>query len=149
MKIVTARVSNGCFKNGGVMMDLFNGTIRSLENTLNYATAKHQAISDNISNVDTPNYKSKAVVFKNVLNDSLSNQIETKRTNSKHFSFSQHTKSYQTISRQNTTFNHNGNNVDMDKEMTDLAKNQIYYQGLVDRINGKFSSLQTVIRGGA
>lgn len=45
-------------------------------------------------------------------------------------------------------YSHNGNNVDIDKEMAELAENQIYYNGLVDRINGKFGSLQTVIRGG-
>jgi flagellar basal-body rod protein FlgB len=32
--------------------------------------------------------------------------------------------------------------------MADMAENQIYYEALVDRLNGKFNSLQTVIRGG-
>ena len=32
--------------------------------------------------------------------------------------------------------------------MTDLATNQIYYNALADRLSGKFSSLQNVIRGG-
>ncbi len=48
----------------------------------------------------------------------------------------------------NTSYQANGNNVDMDKEMADMAENQIYYEALVDRLNGKFNSLQTVIRGG-
>ena len=131
-------------------MNLFHGTIQSLENTLNYATAKQQAISTNISNVDTPNYRAKDVVFKNVLNDALSNTVEGKKTNANHLSFGNDiSSSYQMITRQQTTFNHNGNNVDVNKEMADLAKNQIYYQALVDRINGKFNNLQTVIRGGS
>ena len=41
-----------------------------------------------------------------------------------------------------------GNSVDIDKEMADLASNQIYYNALTERISGKFSSLQNVIRGG-
>lgn len=128
-------------------MDFFSGTIKTLEDTLNYATAKNRAISNNISNIDTPNYKSKDVVFKDVLNDAHS--LEAKRTNEKHLPFSQtNNSSYQTVTKGTTTYNHNGNNVDVDKEMAELAKNQIYYQALVDRINGKFSSLQTVIRGG-
>lgn len=131
-------------------MDLFQGTIRSLENTLDFATAKHQAISSNISNVDTPNYQAKDVKFKHVLNDALSSTTEAKKTHTNHLSFeNEMDKSFQTVTKKHTTFNHNGNNVDMDKEMADLAKNQIYYQALVDRINGKFSSLQTVIRGGS
>lgn len=36
----------------------------------------------------------------------------------------------------------------MDKEQADLAANQIYYNALVDRINGKFNTLQNVIKGG-
>lgn len=130
-------------------MDLFSGTIRTLENRLDYATAKNRTISNNISNIDTPNYKSKDVVFKDILNEVYSQPMETKRTNERHLPFSQtNHSSYQIVTKNNTTFNHNGNNVDVDKEMAELAKNQIYYQALVDRINGKFGSLQTVIRGG-
>lgn len=32
--------------------------------------------------------------------------------------------------------------------MADLAENQIFYRSLVDRLNGKFQTMQTVIRGG-
>ncbi|WP_163971217.1 flagellar basal body rod protein FlgB [Oceanobacillus halotolerans] len=131
-------------------MDFFGGTIRSLESSLDYATMKNRTISNNIANVNTPNYKAKEVTFNNVLQDELSSSINAKRTNAKHIPFQQNgeTKSFHISTKNNTTYNHNGNNVDIDKEMTELAKNQIYYQSLVDRINGKFSSLQTVIRGG-
>ncbi|SDQ60837.1 flagellar basal-body rod protein FlgB [Virgibacillus subterraneus] len=131
-------------------MELFGGTFQKLENSLNYASAKNRTISNNIANVDTPNYKSKDVAFKNVLNEALNTSFETKRTHPKHISFNNvnTNQSFQTITNRNSMYNHNGNNVDIDKEMSDLAKNQIYYRSLVDRMNGKFSSLQTVIRGG-
>lgn len=134
----------------GDHVGLFGGTIHTLENSLDYASSKNRAISNNIANVDTPNYKSKEVVFKNVLNDAISSSFEAKRTNPKHIPFSAESsgQAFRTVSSNNTTYNHNGNNVDIDKEMSELATNQIYYQGLVDRLNGKFSSLQTVIRGG-
>jgi flagellar basal-body rod protein FlgB len=38
--------------------------------------------------------------------------------------------------------------VDIDKEMSDLAENQIYYYTMIDQLAGKFQSLQTVIKGG-
>ncbi|WP_164669000.1 flagellar basal body rod protein FlgB [Virgibacillus doumboii] len=131
-------------------MEFFGGTFKTLEGSLDYASAKNRTISNNIANVDTPNYKAKDVVFKNVLNDALTSSFEAKRTHSKHIPFdnSGTGPSFKTITQKNTMYNHNGNSVDIDKEMADLAKNQIYYQSLVDRINGKFSSLQTVIRGG-
>lgn len=130
-------------------MDLFKGTIQNLERSLDYASAKNRAISSNIANIDTPNYKSKDVVFKDVLNDAISSSVPAKRTDPRHIPFSGHSgANYQLVTKNNTTYNHNGNNVDIDKEMTELATNQIYYNSLIDRVNGKFSSLQTVIRGG-
>lgn len=131
-------------------MELFGGTFKTLEGSLDYASSKNRTISNNISNVDTPNYKAKDVVFKNVLNDVMVPSLDAKRTNSKHIPFDNVNtgQSFKTVAQNNTTYNHNGNNVDIDKEMADLAKNQIYYQSLVDRINGKFGSLQSVIRGG-
>ncbi|RLL45310.1 flagellar basal body rod protein FlgB [Oceanobacillus piezotolerans] len=128
-------------------MDLFGNTIGTLEKSLDYASAKNRAIANNISNADTPNYKAKEVVFKDVLQHSMEN-LEMKRTHDKHLSYAHNDSSFQTITKNNTTYNHNGNNVEIDKEMTELAKNQIYYNSLIDRINGKFGSLQKVIRGG-
>ncbi|WP_405102207.1 flagellar basal body rod protein FlgB [Oceanobacillus sp. FSL H7-0719] len=130
-------------------MDLFGGTIHNLERSLNYSTAKNRAISSNIANADTPNYKSKDVVFKDVLNETVTSAVSAKRTDARHIQFDGHKDSaYKVITKNSTTYNHNGNNVDIDKEMAELATNQIYYNSLIDRINGKFSSLQTVIRGG-
>ena len=130
-------------------MVLFDRTISTLVHSLDYASAKNRAISNNIANVDTPNYKAKDVVFKHVLDDAINESITAKRTNPRHLPFDgSDSESYRVITRKNTMYNHNGNNVDIDKEMTELATNQIYYNSLVDRINGKFKSLQTVIRGG-
>ncbi|WP_042144844.1 flagellar basal body rod protein FlgB [Paucisalibacillus sp. EB02] len=130
-------------------MNLFSGTINTLQQSLNYSSIKNQTIASNIANVDTPNYKAKDVVFKDILQNELSSSLAAKKTNPRHLPFDQeHRSSYQIVQRNNTTFNHNGNNVDIDKEMAELAQNQIYYQSLVDRINGKFNSLQTVIKGG-
>ncbi|WP_163530553.1 flagellar basal body rod protein FlgB [Halobacillus ihumii] len=129
-------------------MKLFSETFTLLENSLNYTTAKNRAISNNIANVDTPGYKAKDVVFKHVLEGEM-NSLEAKRTNSRHIPFSNEGNSpYKTVTQQGTTYNHNGNNVDIDKEMNELAKNQILYQALVDRMGGKFRSLENVLKGG-
>jgi len=130
-------------------MDLFGKTFNTLEQSLQYSSAKNKVISTNISNVDTPNYKAKDVMFKKTLNEALQNKMPTKLTNDRHISFNNDMRlPYQEFTKGHTSYNHNGNNVDIDKEMSELAKNQIYYQGLVDRMNDKFNNLQTVIRGG-
>jgi flagellar basal-body rod protein FlgB len=134
---------------GGVMyMKLFSGTISTLENSLKYSTLKQNAIAQNIANVDTPNFKAKEVL-KNSFQSELRHAIKANRTDVRHMEF---TNSIQTkfpvVSKPNSVYNHNGNSVDIDKEMAELAENQIYYNALVERLNGKFNTLKTVITGG-
>ncbi|GGP12355.1 flagellar basal body rod protein FlgB [Oceanobacillus neutriphilus] len=129
-------------------MDLFSGTINQLESSIQYASAKNNAISNNISNADTPNYKAEKVSFKSALENEMG-VLQAKKTNARHLDFNEsENKPFRIMKDSSTTYNHNGNNVDIDKEMSELAKNQIYYNSLIDRMNGKFSSLQSVIRGG-
>ncbi|MGP4075599.1 flagellar basal body rod protein FlgB [Halobacillus sp. K22] len=129
-------------------MKLFNDTFNTLEKSLNYASEKNRAISSNISNIDTPGYKAKNVVFKDHLNRATAS-LSTKKTNQKHIDFqNREAVSYKTTTNNSTTYNHNGNNVDIDKEMSSLAKNQIYYQALADRMSSKFRSMESVIKGG-
>lgn len=129
-------------------MQLFNSTLQSLESALNAAATRQDVISNNIANVDTPHYKSKQVMFKNELSKAIA--FEAKKTHSRHVSFKRSNENgdYIVNTQTNTTLNNNGNNVDIDREMALLAENQILYNALVDRINGKFNSLKTVARGG-
>lgn len=130
-------------------MKLFSNTISTLENALNYSSTKQKVIAQNISNADTPNYKSKEVSFKSALQSAMDHPMTTRKTDARHFDLKGSTSSGVTIrTNQSTSYNNNGNNVDIDKEMSELATNQIYYNALVERINGKFQTLQSVIRGG-
>jgi flagellar basal-body rod protein FlgB len=135
-------------------MKLFSPSIHSLERALNVATSKQRVISSNIANVDTPNYKGKEVSFQAEFQKALGQNpvLSTYRTHEKHIPFStqkhnvpQHEK---VVTRPGTLFNHNGNNVDMDYEMAQMAKNQLWYSALTERMNGQFSSLRTVINDG-
>ncbi|WP_209122390.1 flagellar basal body rod protein FlgB [Alkalihalobacillus sp. BA299] len=132
-------------------MNLFSSpTFSTLERALDGSALKQRTISQNIANVDTPNYKTKKVNFQHTLDHAISKQsIEANRTDERHMNFSigKQREAYVT-SVNNSMYNHNLNNVDIDKEMADLAQNQIYYNALIDRLNGRFNSLQTVIKGG-
>ncbi|QQZ07953.1 flagellar basal body rod protein FlgB [Heyndrickxia vini] len=129
-------------------MNLFSTTFNTLERALDYSSLKQKVIADNIANVDTPNYKPKEVSFKQVFDQQLNQPFEAIRTDSRHFEFQNMASDSLISTQQNIEYNENGNGVDVDKEMSDLATNQIYYDALSDRISGKFSTLQTVIRGG-
>lgn len=130
-------------------MQLFNSTMKSLESALNASAARQDVISHNIANVDTPQYKSKQVNFKNELTKAIA--FEAKKTNSKHINFKhspKNTGDYTIRTKNETTMNNNGNNVDIDREMALLAENQILHNALIDRLNGKFTKLKSVARGG-
>ncbi|WP_432359349.1 flagellar basal body rod protein FlgB [Sporosarcina sp. UB5] len=129
-------------------MNIYGSTIAMLERGLNFSSAKGKAVSQNIANIDTPNYKAKHVSFKQMMQDAQKKPIHAYRTNELHFDFSSKVSQSGTVRHVDFNYRQDGNGVDMDKEQTDLAANQIYYNALVDRLNGKFNSLQHVIKGG-
>ncbi len=129
-------------------MKLFSGTIANLENSLKYSTIKQKAIAQNIANVDTPNYKAKEVL-KPSFQSELQFAMRANRTDARHLEFTNSSGARAAVvTRPNSQYNHNGNSVDIDKEMAELAENQIYYNALIERLNGKFNTLKTVISGG-
>ncbi|MBM7540565.1 flagellar basal body rod protein FlgB [Amphibacillus cookii] len=129
-------------------MSIFGASVNNIQHGLDYAMAKNQTINNNIANVDTANYKAKDVQFKSLLEQQTAENFQAKRTHPQHIDFGNASQGFRVTTNQNTQYNHNGNNVDIDKEMTELANNQIYYQALIDRLNGDFGNLQNVIRGG-
>lgn len=133
-------------------MDLINNsTTRLLETAMSSASKRQNTISQNIANVDTPNYKAQKTVFSHELNRAKEGQrLNANRTDERHQEFGGRPAddSAVVVRRTNTMYNHNGNNVDIDREMSELAENQIYYNSLVDRLNGRFNSILTVIGKG-
>ncbi|KAB7708046.1 flagellar basal body rod protein FlgB [Bacillus aerolatus] len=129
-------------------MKIFSDSFSSIEKGLNYSALKQKTIANNIANADTPNYKSKDVSFKKVFDETLANELAAYRTDSRHFSFRSNESDPAVVTSRDLSFNQNGNSVDIDKEMSNLATNQIYYNALTDRMSGKFNSLTNVIKGG-
>lgn len=132
-------------------MNIFPQSFQSLEQAMSTATLKQRVHASNIANVDTANYKSKVVDFKATLNDAINHQSNSSyKTNSNHFPFSSEFSQFNPDVKINnaTIYKSNGNNVDMDYEMAELAKNQLWFNAVTERVNGKFNSLQSVINGG-
>ena len=133
----------------GEKMKLFSNTVNLIEQGLNYSSLKSKAIAQNIANVDTPNYKAKSISFKSVLDEQARDIGKPSlKTDSRHYDFKQTGHNDLQIISKNTNYNSAGNSVDMDSEMSDLATNQIYYNALIERLNGNFQTLKSVIQGG-
>jgi len=135
------------------MLDSYHLNI--LERSLDAAALRHRMIANNIANIDTPQYKSKQVVFEQLLQQELGGtpggqRLAAYRTHERHLPFpmSNGYAQPQIVSNPNQIVQSNGNNVDLEFEMNELAKNQIWYNGLTQLTAGSFQKLKTVIQGG-
>ncbi len=120
--------------------------VNVLDKAADAAWLRHDAISNNISNVDTPGYKRQDVNFEIQLQRAIrSNRYDTiddKVANIKMNRLNPITY------RDHSGFSYrlDGNNVDIDTENVELASNQIRYQGLTDSISQEFANLQLVMK---
>ncbi|MGJ7921954.1 flagellar basal body rod protein FlgB [Neobacillus sp. LXY-4] len=118
-----------------------------LQNALDASVLRHNTISNNLANVNTPNYKPQKVIFEEILRGEISNySFSGKLTNSKHIPFGNNSINKPYVADQPFTMQNNGNGVDVDSEMSDLTKNQIWYQTLTYQISEEFNLLKTAIR---
>lgn len=125
-------------------MNIFSATpIPILEKAMDGSMAEQSVLAQNVANVDTPNYKAKQVVFEDVFNEALT----AEKTNPKHLSFSSDDQGYRIENDSSGAVQNNGNNVDIDEQMSNLAKNQIQYQALEQAVSNQFQQFKTVLGG--
>ncbi|SHH83524.1 flagellar basal body rod protein FlgB [Clostridium grantii] len=126
-----------------------NNTYNLIKSALGATNVRQSVISNNISNVNTSNFKASKVEFEDTLKNVLDqNSISMRYTNEKHMGMALNDIQPEIIKDDTTEIKLNGNNVDMEKEMVDMAANQILYNSLVQQANKKLSNLSYVISGG-
>ena len=124
--------------------------INYLGRGLQAATLRQEVISNNIANVNTPNFKKSDVVFENLLARELnldsSGKLQMVRTHDRHMPIGANAPVTAKIEQQNTTtMRVDNNNVDIDVEMATLAKNQIYYNTMAKELGSYLSRVKTTI----
>lgn len=116
-----------------------------IKKTLDVSALRQSTISSNIANLNTPDYKVNKVEFERFLAEAKEG-INMTRTNPMHFGLKTIDEIEPVVEkRAGTSLNDNGNNVDIDLEMAELAANEIYYSTLIQQINSKLSNLNYVI----
>ncbi|MDF2668695.1 MAG: flagellar basal-body rod protein FlgB [Paenibacillus sp.] len=126
-------------------------SLQMMERTIDASTFRQKVISNNVANVDTPYFKRSDVQFEDLLQQELQTQtIEGYRTDSRHIPIGQKTSSVepQILTDEKSLMNNNYNNVDIDYEMSLLAKNQLRYNVLIQQVNHDFKLYRTAINGG-
>lgn len=120
-----------------------------LETSLDYSSTQQTAISSNISNVNTPGYERKDASFAAVLNQAAQgDNAPSGILGSTDASASPNGGEISLVTDTSGAMRADGNNVDVDTEMSKLAKNQIYYQAVSEFMGDQLSNLKYVISGG-
>lgn len=114
---------------------------------LDASAQRQRTISSNLANVNTPGYKASKVEFEKELRKALDKgEVKMKSTHEDHLGGSMTTSVVpKTLRIEGTSMNENGNNVDIDNEMVELASNEIYYSALVAQLNQKLGNMNIVI----
>ncbi len=135
------------------MIQNLYGKSSILEKSLNASWARNDVISQNLANVDTPKYKRKDIAFEEFLSNSMGRtSLEGNVTDKRHIAINTRdvNKVEPTLVEDNSdsSMRIDGNNVDIDSEMANLAKNQIKYNALIQMINSNYSKIKNVIKEG-
>lgn len=131
---------------------LFSPQISILEQGINGSSLRHKVISNNIANVNTPGFKKSEVSFEEFLQTEINDStLPLARTNAGHLSGNGAlggVRAPQINTINSTSFRTDGNNVDVDIEMANLAKNNIYYNAMVNQLSKHFTMLKSAIKEG-
>jgi len=133
-------------------VDLFlNPVMVALKKGLDAGSLRQRVIADNIANINTPNFKKSTVVFETLLKKTLGqDSFKLVTSDPRHIGgappLDQLRPEVELVER--TTMRTDGNNVDIDEEMTSLAANSIMYQATARQLGDRFSLLTYVITGG-
>jgi flagellar basal-body rod protein FlgB len=106
---------------------LENGINPFVEKMLDFTAKRQQAISANIANLDTPGYQARDVEFKQELSNASSiHDVDI-----------------------DDAVKQNGNNVDLEKQMTRMTQNGLQYMMLIQYLSSDIKTLHTaIIEGG-
>lgn len=123
---------------------MFGNSISMSAKSLEFLWAKQVVIAKNLSNVDTPGYKSKYVTFE----DEYQNRLKLARaTHSAEKTRGIIENSGYTVSEKDSSARLDENNVNADAEEVEMARAQLQYQYVLNAINSDFTRLRTVITG--
>lgn len=134
------------------MKGLFSNQIQLTGRVLDMQLQRQNVISSNLANINTPNYKPRELEFENELQKALGLDMQGNmaRTSDSHIptSFDPNTFSADWYKQFKPRQIHGEDRVNIDKEMTKLAKNQLHYSALTQVIGKNFEGIKTIIQEG-
>ena len=134
---------------------VFDRLSSTMQHAMTYRLQRHNMISSNIANIDTPGYTPVELQFQEQLRSYYENDAphsSTSRglttTHTSHFSMSDPIEKAEVEFDPYSLPDSKGNSVDIDHESSKLAENQLMYRSLITAYNKRVSFVQHVISGG-
>jgi len=136
---------------------LFSPATDALTKTLSFLEERHRIIANNIANADTPFFKAKAAPLEE-FQEALSKAIDRARSGraaglalkpTRHVADGPSGLVIEPVEARGADagiLRHDGNNVNLDKEVSDLAQNAIMHRALSDLLRKQYLMLQSAIR---
>ncbi|MBW9151948.1 flagellar basal body rod protein FlgB [Clostridium estertheticum] len=122
-------------------------TYSLLKKSMDASALRSKVSANNIANINTKNYKGLYVTFEETLKDNMA--ADTMKTDNSKDIQAGNSNGEITVNRDDSTSaRQDGNNVDIDLEMTNQAANTLMYAALVSQVNSKISLTSYVIGGG-
>jgi flagellar basal-body rod protein FlgB len=115
---------------------------------LNFRGERQKVISSNIANIDTPEYKTKDLKFKSALDKSnYDAQLKLTRTHSNHLPMMDNSgkNSMELYEVQGLEEQNDGNNVNLDTQMSNMSKNSIMFNAIQNSIKKDSLWFKTVV----
>jgi flagellar basal-body rod protein FlgB len=125
------------------MIEWLSKSTGALESGLNAAWFRGETIQNNIANIDTPGYKAYRVSFEDMLQEAIGSQSVSVLDQRGALSITP-----QISQNEGISMRIDGNNVDIEQETGELARNTIWYDTMVTKINQEFDRLRLAITGG-
>ena len=119
--------------------------INVLDKAADGAWLRNEAISNNIANATTPNYKRQDVAFEDALRASILGATEGSLDKKVHNADLSTVRPRVFTDSGQVSYRLDGNNVDPENENIQLAKNQLYYQGIMSGIDHEFDTMRTAM----
>jgi flagellar basal-body rod protein FlgB len=132
-------------------MQIMSGTaFQRLEAGIQAANIRQDVIANNFANQETPYFKRSSVSFEELVQNQMNNEGLTLRgrmTNARHFVIGPTSGIPQptVVLDKSTSMNNNMNNVDVDREMSLHAENQLLYNTYIEQMNYQIKMKQTAI----
>jgi len=115
----------------------FDKTMKLLSSMMDFRSQKHQLITSNVANIDTPGYTSKDLQFKGIIGEEMQKQLV--KTDKSHLSGQ-----FTNAGLIDGEIVDSGERVNIETEMTNLAENHLMYNTSVELLSRKLRSLKIV-----